>query len=209
MYTNIALAFRDQILPSARGGTAGAAPPARTAETARASDSVEPEAPAAALASAAEARSGAGAGAAAEKAAKAEATQQAVSAFESDREVRRKVYAQAESKGQPPAPRNVSPSVAQGGNGEPGSPPPSVFVSEPLHFRQIAAGRQSGLIPRLLEESLWLLFWKRLPDGRIVGCQLDVGELRARLMGLLSPGRHAGADSHPAGRARRAPVRAR
>jgi len=79
-----------------------------------------------------------------EKAAKAEAAQQAVSAFESDREVRRKVYAQAESKGQPPAPRNVSPSVAQEGNGQPGGPPPSVFVSEQLHFREIAAAGSPG-----------------------------------------------------------------
>jgi signal transduction histidine kinase len=51
----------------------------------------------------------------------------------------------------------------------------------------MAAGRQSGLIPRLLEDSLWLLFWKRLPDGRIVGCQLESAELRARLLGLLPP----------------------
>jgi len=62
-----------------------------------------------------------------------------------------------------------------------------VFVSEQLQFRQIAAGRQSGIIPRLLEERLWLLFWKRLPDGRIVGCQLDGAELRARLLALLPP----------------------
>jgi signal transduction histidine kinase len=71
--------------------------------------------------------------------------------------------------------------------GESSGPPPSVFVSEQLHFRQITAGRESGLIPRLLEERLWLLFWKRLPDGRIVGCQLDGEELRIRLLALLSP----------------------
>jgi signal transduction histidine kinase len=209
VYTNIALAFRDEILPSvgepespavASQGEAAAVPtePAPSREEAAAAfavptepappaDSAAVEAPFAAGNPAADSRAEAGTRAveSMEKAAKAEAAQQAVSAFESDREVRRKVYAQAESKGQPPAPRTVSPSVAQGG--EAGGPPPSVFVSEQLHFRQIAAGRQSGLIPRLLEERLWLLFWKRLPDGRIVGCQLDDGELRARLLGLLPP----------------------
>jgi signal transduction histidine kinase len=135
----------------------------------------------------AEAGAEARARAAAEKSALVESAQQAVSAFESDREVRRKVYAQAQSKGQPPALRNVSPSAAQGANQEAEGPPPSVFVSEFLHFREIAADRQSGLIPRLLEDGLWLLFWKRLPDGGIVGCQLDGAELRARLLALLPP----------------------
>ena len=181
VYTNIALAFQDQILPPAEGQ---AEPRANALADAQAESRAELSVPAAAEAEVAPR------GAArepAEKAAQAEAAQQAVSAFESDREVRRKVYAQAESKGQPPAPRNVSPSAAQGGNGKPEGPPPSVFVSESLHFREMAAGRQSGLIPRLLEESLWLLFWKRLPDGRIVGCQLETGELRTRLLGLLPP----------------------
>jgi signal transduction histidine kinase len=212
VYTNIALAFRDQMQPPAEApaqeaeatraegvgtGAAGkqAAAATQAADAAGPAESrAELSAPSASSAPAAEAavepRGAAREPAArepAEKAARAEAAQQAVSAFESDREVRRKVYAQAESKGQPPAPRNVSPSVAQGGNGEPEGPPPSVFVSESLHFREMAAGRQYGLIPRLLEESLWLLFWKRLPDGRIVGCQLETEELRARLLGLLPP----------------------
>ena len=188
VYTNIALAFQDQILPPAE--EAGQAQEAEAAGTeavgaAQTADSARQAESRAELSAEVQPR-----GAArepAEKAARAEAAQQAVSAFESDREVRRKVYAQAESKGQPPAPRNVSPSVAQGGNGKPEGPPPSVFVSESLHFREMAAGRQSGLIPRLLEESLWLLFWKRLPDGRIVGCQLETEELRTRLLGLLPP----------------------
>ena len=122
---------------------------------------------------------------AASRARLAETAQQAVSAFESDREVRRKVYAQAESKGQPSAPRNVSPSVVP--PEEQGSPPPSVFVSEQRRFREIIADRPTGLVPRLIEERLWLLFWKRLPDGRIVGCQLEPEELRARLLALLPP----------------------
>jgi len=187
VYTNIALAFQDQILPPAEeaGQAQEADGAAQTADSARQAESrAELSAPSAAEA---EVQPRGAAREPAEKAARAEAAQQAVSAFESDREVRRKVYAQAESKGQPPAPRNVSPSVAQGGNGKPEGPPPSVFVSESLHFREMAAGRQSGLIPRLLEESLWLLFWKRLPDGRIVGCQLETEELRTRLLGLLPP----------------------
>ena len=95
------------------------------------------------------------------------------------------MYAQAESKGQPSAPRNVSPSVVP--PEEQGGPPPSVFVSEQRRFREIIADRPTGLVPRLIEERLWLLFWKRLPDGRIVGCQLEPEELRARLLALLPP----------------------
>jgi len=209
VYTNIALAFRDEILPpEGEGETAGASRPVTAAQipsapavspsafdaeaqkSARA-DQASPGGPSAgafAEAAAAQDAGGSAAGeASASRARLAETAQQAVSAFESDREVRRKVYEQAESKGQPPAPRNVSPSVAQQGNGEPGSPPPSVFVSEQLHFREIITGRDAGLIPRLLEERLWLLFWKRLGDRRIVGCQLDGVELRTRLIGQLPP----------------------
>ncbi len=197
VYTNIALAFQDQILPPAEAPAEAPAQEAEAAGTeaagvAQTADALAESRPelSAAEDAAVEPRGAARVPAAqepAEKAARAEAAQKAVSAFESDREVRRKVYAQAESKGQPPGPRNVSPSVAQGGNGKPEGPPPSVFVSESLHFREMAAGRQSGLIPRLLEESLWLLFWKRLPDGRIVGCQLETAELRTRLLDLLPP----------------------
>ena len=99
------------------------------------------------------------------------------------------MYAQAELKGQAAAPRNVSPQVAQSGSSPEakGSPPKSVFVSEPRRFRQITSGRESGLVPRLLDEHLYLLFWKRLPDGRIVGCELEEAELRARMIGLLPP----------------------
>jgi len=218
VYTNIALAFRDEILPpEGEGESAGASrpvaaaqaplvvaaaqappapavsPPAFGAEAQKSAraDQAPPEGPPPGAFAEAAAAEDAGGSAAAEASASrarlAETAQQAVSAFESDREVRRKVYEQAESKGQPPAPRNVSPSVAQQGNGEPGSPPPSVFVSEQLPFREIITGRDAGLIPRLLEERLWLLFWKRLGDGRIVGCQLDSVELRTRLIGQLPP----------------------
>jgi signal transduction histidine kinase len=181
VYTNIALAFRDEILPAAEAGRAGAETGGGVEQGAGAevpaADSLHSAAPRPMKSM--------------QKADKAEAAQQAVaaqravSAFESDPEARRKVYAQAESKGQPPAPRIVSPSVTLGG--EAGGPPPSVFISEQLQFRQIAAGGESGLIPRLLEDRLWLLFWKRLPDGRIIGCQLDNQELRARLLALLPP----------------------
>jgi signal transduction histidine kinase len=229
VYTNIALAFQEEILRSDTGDAAPAGAPAVGEGTkeglsaapvaaspaasevpgapralkaeAGAPEAEVPETPADTAAGPAAAGLGAEAPAAkkaaadtatesapaASRARLAQTAQQAVSAFESDREVRRKVYAQAESKGQPPAPRNVNPSAAAEGQRAPESPPPSVFVSEQRRFREIISDRQSGLVPRLIEERLWLLFWMRLPDGRIVGCQLDTEELRARLLALLPP----------------------
>jgi len=169
VYKNIALAFREHI---AAGGSASMAAPSAPAELAAAGKDEtaaeeEPRARAPAV--------------------RAMATQEAVSAFESDAEVRRKVYAQAAEQGQAPAPRNVSPQAPVPERREAPAAPPSVFITESRRFGEIIAGKESGLLPRFQGEELTLLFWKRGQGGRIVGCQLDRAALRERLLGLLPP----------------------
>ncbi|MBU1339000.1 MAG: HAMP domain-containing histidine kinase, partial [Acidobacteria bacterium] len=62
----------------------------------------------------------------------------------------------------------------------------SLFISEPRKFSQIIGDRESGLIPRFIEEELTLLFWKRGDGQQITGCVLNDEELKARLLGRLS-----------------------
>jgi signal transduction histidine kinase len=109
----------------------------------------------------------------------AQVRQQALSDFESRKEVRQKAYAQAKEKGREPMERTVSPSSEQGGAA------PSLFVAEPRLLAQITAGKAEGLLPRFSGERLDLLFWKRLADGRIVGCRLAPVAWRERLLAAL------------------------
>jgi signal transduction histidine kinase len=115
------------------------------------------------------------------------AEQQALSEFEQSDAARKRVYDEAARMGQKAGTRNVQPS----GLAASPSPPAatrraeSIYISEPRRFSQITAGRESGLIPRFVEEKLGWLFWKRLPSGRIVGCLLDDGAAKAGLLARL------------------------
>ncbi len=101
--------------------------------------------------------------------------------------LREQVYQQAKERGLTPLSRNVLPSAPEAQRARPkkAEPPESIFISEPKRFGEIIAGRESGLIPRFLGESLSLLFWKRDKGGAIVGCVLDAATLRSRLTGRL------------------------
>ncbi len=105
--------------------------------------------------------------------------QQALSDFESREEVRKQAYAQAKEQGRKPLERTVSPSSGQEASA------PSLFVAEPRLLAQITAGKAEGLLPRFSGERLDLLFWKRLADGRIVGCRLAPAAWRERLLAAL------------------------
>jgi signal transduction histidine kinase len=109
----------------------------------------------------------------------AQAVQQALSDFESREEVRKQAYAQAEELGRRPIARTVSPSAGQEASA------PSLFVAEPRLLAQITAGKAEGLLPRFSGERLDLLFWKRLADGRIIGCRLNPAAWRERLLAAL------------------------
>jgi len=110
--------------------------------------------------------------------------------FEENEAIRKQVYQQARERGQEPVLRNVLPS-AQEASPKKAEPPESIFISEPKRFGEIIAGRESGLIPRFLGETLNLFFWKRDGAGRIVGCVLDGAALRSRLVGRLPAGASA------------------
>jgi hypothetical protein len=86
-----------------------------------------------------------------------EAQQKAISDFEMSPDLRKVVYDQAREKGQQAAPRTVSPSAALSPKKQ--SPPQeSIFISEPRRFTEITQGRESGLIPRFVQDKLTLLF---------------------------------------------------
>ncbi len=115
--------------------------------------------------------------------------QQALAEFEQNDAARKRVYDEAAKKGQKAETRTVSP-----GTGAPPSRPQtaaerpeSIFIAEPRRFSEITAGKNDGLIPRFIEDKLSLLFWKRVPSGGIIGCVVEDGAAKARLLGGLPP----------------------
>ena len=109
--------------------------------------------------------------------------QQAKSQFEMSEEVQEKIYEQALEEGRKAQSRIVLPSAS--GSVDKEEPPPSIFISRDLRLDEITTDRDLGLIPRFVENHLSVLFWKKLPGGRIIGCVLSDSELRARLIALI------------------------
>ncbi|MDD2702571.1 MAG: HAMP domain-containing sensor histidine kinase [Candidatus Omnitrophica bacterium] len=49
----------------------------------------------------------------------------------------------------------------------------SEFISKPETFNMIIGRSDSGIIPRIIEGNLILIFWKKDPNGDIAGCLID------------------------------------
>ena len=62
---------------------------------------------------------------------------------------------------------------------------PSLYITTPRLLSQIASQGEYGIIPRFVGEKLTFLFWDRLSDGRIIGCELSRTEFRQRVAGIL------------------------
>jgi signal transduction histidine kinase len=61
----------------------------------------------------------------------------------------------------------------------------SIFVTEPRSFSEIVAGTESGIIPRMIDGRLELIYWQKASGGGIVGCLIRSAELRDRIVGAL------------------------
>lgn len=118
----------------------------------------------------------------------AERRNQALSEFESNPRLQKQLYDQAVQEG-----KIASRRLSKGKSAlEPAAdaPIPTQLVTESRRFSQIVAGGSHGLIPRLVDERLMLLYWRRLdpdsgPENRIVGCAVNERVLRTRLIDLL------------------------
>jgi signal transduction histidine kinase len=61
----------------------------------------------------------------------------------------------------------------------------SQFVVTSRLLSEIASRGEYGLIPRFTADKLSFLFWKRLKDGRIAGCEIASSPLHERIAGVL------------------------
>jgi len=107
-----------------------------------------------------------------------------VAEFERSPDLRQRVYDEAAVKGQQTQARTVTPGLTLSPRKSEVSsrPPASIFISE---LRKSARSRPGGAPadPRVIEEKLSLIFWKRDAGGGFVGCVVADDEFRARLVG--------------------------
>jgi signal transduction histidine kinase len=115
-----------------------------------------------------------------------EIQQQAIiNEFEQSEEVRNKVYDRAMKEGQMVLSRNVKRQKED--EEKENKKPDSLYISNDLTFSQIVEGKELGFIPRILEQTLQLLFWKKDPGGFVYGCMLDMDALKKQLVRLVIP----------------------
>ncbi len=105
--------------------------------------------------------------------------QQAIVEFNQDELLRAKVYEQAEKEGQEIQERTVftRQTVIQTEK--------SIFISGPKTFNEIIAESDYGIIPRIIEEKLMLIFWKKNSNEDILGCVIDLTTLKDRIFGVV------------------------
>ncbi len=83
---------------------------------------------------------------------------------------------EAEAKAQPSGPRARPEDVGK---------LRSLFIAQPLRLSEIVARGESGIIPRVVDGRLQLLYWQKLASGNIIGCLINSRELRDRIIGVL------------------------
>jgi signal transduction histidine kinase len=114
-----------------------------------------------------------------------EIRQQAIiNEFEQSEEVRNKVYDRAMKEGQMVLSRNV---IREEDEEKENKKPDSLYISNDLTFSQIVEGNELGFIPRIIEQTLQLLFWKKDSRGVVYGCMLDMDALKKQLVRLIIP----------------------
>ncbi len=112
------------------------------------------------------------------------AQKQAESKIATNPAVREDAFRQAESEGFSILQRNVMPQ-GQRVPADHTQDERSRTVSRGRTFGELLNESPSGLLPRLSERGLEILFWTRQAEGRIVGCTLRMDTLRERIVNCL------------------------
>ncbi len=113
-------------------------------------------------------------------------SQEALSTFQQSEPLRKQVYEKARQEGQQVLYRNVE--VASGLDQEQtvdNRQQESMFISELLNFSQIIAEGEKGIIPRLIDNRLRFLFWKKIAHDYVLGCVMNDDLLKEEIIKVL------------------------
>ncbi len=111
--------------------------------------------------------------------------QLAASEFDKDGNVQQRVYSDLKKRGKLVPYRNTVSGSKNNTKVEAYSPQLSTFITESMRFSQIVANGSSGLIPRIIDEQMMLIYWKKNRADLITGCSVDMERLAERINGVL------------------------
>jgi signal transduction histidine kinase len=113
--------------------------------------------------------------------------QRAASEFENNLTVQKKMYKEVRGKGKIVPLRNIVSGSKTAAKVEAYSPQLSTFVTESMRFSQIISTAASGVIPRVIDNRMMLIYWKKSDSGHIIGCSIDMEMFIERLISILPP----------------------
>lgn len=111
--------------------------------------------------------------------------QLAASEFDKDDNVQQRVYSDLKKRGKLVPYRNVVSGTKSNVRVEAYSPQLSTYITESMRFSQIVATGSSGLIPRIIDEQIMLIYWKKCGTRYITGCSIDMNKLAERINAVL------------------------
>jgi signal transduction histidine kinase/cell division septation protein DedD len=109
-------------------------------------------------------------------------TQEAITRFDKSEPLRQKIYQRAREEGQQIMVRNI---ILPEDNRDSLNAQWSYFILESHTWSQIMNRAGGGIIPRFIEDKLYLLYWKKGADEAVVGCIIDTAALKKRLLEVM------------------------
>jgi signal transduction histidine kinase len=110
------------------------------------------------------------------------AAQKALDRFEESPNIRKKVYKQAEEQGMYQLARNTQ---EKNSADKQAVVQESMYAAKARFFGEIVGSADRGIVPRMIEEKLSLLFWKKNEQGTIAGCIIDRERFEKELVDSL------------------------
>lgn len=111
--------------------------------------------------------------------------QLAASEFDQDSNVQQRVYSDLKKKGKLVPYRNIVSGSKNSAKVEAYSPQLSTYITESMRFSQIVAIGSSGLIPRIIDEQMMLIYWRKSQNELIAGCSINMDKLAERINAVL------------------------
>ena len=107
---------------------------------------------------------------------------EAATIFEKSKPLQEEIYKKAEAEGKEVLTRNIQPSSTSDTTVQNDR---SLFILSTGTFSDIISSADQGLLPRFLGDRFSLLYWKKEPQGDVVGAVINQDALRERILKIL------------------------